>query len=156
MKVPFSMFVLFLLILSSACKTNKTNPVKTDILDSFSQFIVIDSANKMTNSYLTSIGSTHNDTDIQSLIIDVHQLRRYIDSIPASSSIAYLKLQFAHTLSVANSAQAGTNMGYKSNALTIIISAFNSSNSAVYYNGNMVLDYAQPCPPACPTTVTNH
>jgi len=134
----------------SAC--HESGPVlpKTASADSYSHFIVIDSANKMLGSYLNSINYTDNDTDVQSLIVDVHQLRKYIDSIPGSDTISHIKLMFAHTLNYANSSHAGTNAGYNSNALTVIISAYGPNGTYMFYSGNMVLDYTQPCPPICP------
>jgi len=119
--------------------------------DTFSRFIPVDTANKMLESYLASINYTQNDTDLQSLIIDVNQLRRYIDT-PNGLNITHLKLMFAHTLAYANSPKANTNAGYQSNALTIIIVGYDSSGNYVYFpqDQNMVLDYSQPCPPDCP------
>jgi len=118
--------------------------------DSFSRFIPVDTANIMLTSYLSSINYLHNDTDIQSLIVDVRQLRKYIDSMPESSAITHIKLMFAHTVAYANSTNSGSRDGYNSKALTIIIAAYDGSGNYVLYPGNMVLDYTQPCPPICP------
>lgn len=126
------------------------SPALTATTDSFSRFIPADTANKMLSSYLQSINYTHNDTDLQSLIIDVKQLRRYIDSMPGSDTISYLKLMFSHTLGYANSSKANTNAGYNSNALTIIMAACSANGYYMLYSQNTVLDYARPCPPICP------
>lgn len=113
-------------------------------------FIPMDSANKMLGSYLNSINYSSNDTDLQSLVIDVHQLRAYIDSMPGSDSISQLKLMFAHTLAYTNSSGVNTNAGYKSNALTIIIAAISAQGNYILFQNNKVMDYASPCPPICP------
>jgi len=119
--------------------------------DTFSRFIPVDTANVMLTSYLSSINYANNDTDLQSLIVDVHQLRKYIDSMDGSDEITHIKLMFAHTLSYAKSAKSGVNAGYKNNALTVVIAAYNADGNYVLYQGNMVLDYTQPCPPICPS-----
>ncbi len=153
MKNKYTAFSAIIIGLLSACQTQtvKTGPViKGFAADSFSKFIVIDSANKMLGSYLNSIHYTMNDTDLQSLIIDVKQLRQYLDSNPTGEQITHLKLMFAHTLSYANSPMANTNAGYQSKALTIIVAGYNDSGKYIFYNNNSVLDYTQPCPPICP------
>jgi hypothetical protein len=137
----------------SAC-TNKPATVshgRHSLTDSFSRFIAVDSANKMIGSYLKSIDYTVNDTDLQSLIIDVNQLRSYIDSMPTSASITSIKLMFAHTLAYANSSRTGTYAGYNDSAMTLVIAAYDANGNYVLYIGNTVLDYAQPCPPICPS-----
>jgi len=123
---------------------------KARLTDTFSRFIAVDTANKMLSSYLTSINYSQNDSDLQSLIVNVQQLRRYIDSMPNSAEITNVKLMFAHTLSYTNSSRVNTNAGYNSNALTLIIVAYNDSGNYIYYTGNKVLDYTEPCPPVCP------
>lgn len=146
-------FILATCIFATAC-TDKTAAVShyhQPLTDSFSRFIAVDTANKMITSYLNSINYTVNDTDLQSLVINVARLRQYIDSMPASASITNIKLMFAHTLTYANSPRSGTFARYNSNALTIVIAAYDSNDNYVPYTGNMVLDYAQPCPPICPS-----
>ena len=150
MKKSLIALAISTIITLSACHEQGPAQPKTTSADSYSHFIVVDTANKMLNSYLNSINYTDNDTDVQSLIVDVHQLRKYIDSIPGSDTISHIKLMFAHTLNYANSSHAGTNAGYNSNALTVIISAYGPNGTYMFYSGNMVLDYTQPCPPICP------
>ncbi len=152
MKNQFMTFSMALIsIVLCSCHFNTGTGIHSLTLsDSASHFMPVDSANKMLGSYLNSINYQYNDTDIRSLTVDVKQLRRYIDSMSGSDSITSIKLMFAHTLSYANSSKVNTNAGYKSNALTIIIAAYKANGSYVYYTGNTVLDYTQPCPPVCP------
>lgn len=127
-------------------KTGNVNPPN----DTFSRFIPMDTANKMISSYLNSINYQQNDTDLQSLIVNVDQLRAFIDG-NNGRNITHLKLMFAHTLAYTNSNKVNTYAGYKANALTLIIAAYDSTGHYVYYPVNSVLDYTQPCPPVCPS-----
>lgn len=148
--------ILFIAIMLSlqACQQqsskNDQRPLhKPHTADSvYSRFIPIDSANRMLSSYLSSISYPNNDTDIQSLVIDAHQLKRYINSAP--DEITSFKLMFAHKLDYINAGYGGIYAGYKRNALTLIIAGCNDSGDYVYINNNQVLNYSSPCPPGCP------
>ncbi|MHB8207644.1 MAG: hypothetical protein ACYDDY_09625 [Mucilaginibacter sp.] len=107
----------------------------------------MDSANKMIGSYLNSIQNT--DSNLQALIIDMDQLRRYTDSMATTSRITHLKLFFAHTLKYINAGHANQNAGYHSGAFTIIVAGYDSAGNYVYFNGDNVLEYLAPCPPNC-------
>lgn len=113
-----------------------------------SDFIPIDTGNKMLSSYLNSIDYSDNDTDLHSLVISASQLKQYLNTAP--DSIAYFKLMFAHKLSYVNAGHVNTNVGYSRNAFTIIIAACDTYGNYIYANGNQVLDYSSPCPPGCP------
>lgn len=148
---------VFRAIAVNICLVTACNPNRVDhhhgsnaVSDTGNHFILVDTANKMLTSYLTSINYASNDTDVQSLIIDVASLRKYIDSMPASSSITNIKVMLAHTLAYANSSRSGTNAGYSNGALTIILAAYDSNGNYILYTGDKVLDYAKPCPPICP------
>ena len=114
-------------------------------------FIPKDSANKMISSYLYSISSSTNDSDIQSLSINADSLRAYLSS---NVGIKRVKLMFAHTLDFINGGGYGSQAGYQSGAFTIVIAAYDSSGNYVYMSGNKVIDHALPCPNSCPATGT--
>jgi hypothetical protein len=112
----------------------------------FSKFIPLDSANKMIGSYLYSINSSYNDSDLRSFTINADSLRSYLDN----GDVKNIKLIFAHTLNYINAGYDGVNSGFESGALTIIIAGYDNSGNYVYRNG-MVLDHSKPCPYACPS-----
>ena len=125
--------------------------LQTKVESAYSQFIPVDSANKMVASYLTSIDYTNNDTDLQSLIISADQLEQYINQTPGD--IAYFKLMLAHRLDYINAGNDGVYDGYNRNALTIVIAGYNNNGDAIYFDDGFVLDYSSPCPPGCPPDV---
>jgi hypothetical protein len=136
-------------IVSESNKEHVSSSV-TSVDTNFSRFIPKDSANKMIGSYLTSINATSNDSSLRSVVIDVKQLRRYIDSMPGSGEITKIKLMFGHTLNYINTGHSGQNARYTSGELTLIISAYDVSGNYVYYNSDEVIDFGMPCPSNCP------
>ncbi len=122
---------------------------KTD--SSHIQFIPKDSANKMINSYLYSINSGANDSDLRSIIINADSIRAYLSANP---SIKNVKLMFAHTLDYINAGYAGKYAGYQSGALTIIMAGYDATGNYVYMSSgssSMVIDHGLPCPSSCPS-----
>jgi len=117
----------------------------------FSQFIPIDSANTMLGSYLNSVNSLVNDTDLRSVIINADSLRRMLND-SSLGKIASVKLMFAHTLSYINGGGANQYCGYQSGALTLIIAGYDNAGNYLYYPANAVLDFDAPCPANCPPT----
>lgn len=107
----------------------------------------MDTANKMIQSYLTSIGKDTDNANIQSLIVDAGTLRKYL----SDTSIKKVKIMFAHTLDYINSGHEGQPAGYTPFAFTIVISGYDSEGNYVLAPGNMVPDHAEPCPTNCPT-----
>jgi hypothetical protein len=118
-----------------------------DYSNTISSFISTAEANVMINSYLASINSSANDTDIRSFSINADTLRAYL----ADTTVTHLKLMFAHTQNYANSGNYGVHAGYQSGAITIVIAAYNTGTGHyVYHNGN-VMDHCVPCPYTCPS-----
>lgn len=117
---------------------------------SFPDVIPLDSANKMLSSYLSSINYQSNDTDIQSWIFDAKLLRKYLDSLPGSGDISFVKIGVAHKLSYINSGHANQRAGYKSAALTVLVSGYTSNGDYIFYPENLVIDNAMACPTNCP------
>lgn len=125
-------------------------PINTMNYDStiLSHFISKDSANKMIQSYLNSVSvpGTIQDTNLYSLILDAQALRTYL----SDTTIKGVKVMLAHTLDYINAGNEGTNAGYKSNALTIVIAGYDQNGNYVLGPGYRVPDRAVPCPVVCP------
>ncbi|MBS1689379.1 MAG: hypothetical protein JSS96_11685 [Bacteroidetes bacterium] len=115
-----------------------------------SRFIPKDSANRMIQSYLTSINYQQNDTDLRCLIVNADSLRKYLNDT-SRGRITNVKLILAHTLAYVNAGGYGINAGYQTGAVTIIIAGYDQNNNYIYANSNMVLDHLSPCPYACPS-----
>lgn len=113
-------------------------------------FIVRDSANKMISSYLGSINSASNDTDLRSLLVNMDQIQLYNDSCSGTNQIKKLKIMFAHNLNYINLGHANQKAGYKSGALTIVIAGVNSDGNYVYFQNDAVIDNSSSCPYNCP------
>ncbi len=112
-------------------------------------YIGKDTANKMIESYLTSIaGDTANlpAPNLNSLIMDADLLRDYLNN----REIKKVKVMFAHRLDYINSGHAGQNAGLRSDALTIILAGYNKEGNYIFAPGNMVPNHATPCPRNCP------
>ncbi len=113
-------------------------------------FIPIDTANKMIQSYLTSIGGTGGvDTSLHSLIVDANALRKYLTT-DSGMSISHLKIMFAHKLDYINSGHAGQPCGYGINGLTAVMAGYNNAGNYVFYPVDLVMDQMRPCPHECP------
>lgn len=112
-------------------------------------YISKDSANKMIQSYLSSLG---NDTgnNLQCIILDAKTLRQYL----SDTSISRVKVMFAHTLNYINSGHGGQPAGYTPYEFTIVLAGFNSAGNYVLAPGNMVPDRGEPCPDNCTTVGT--
>jgi len=115
------------------------------------EFISLDSGNKMVTSYINSINYATNDTDLRSLIIDAGQLRKYLDSETNSPNITQVKISFAHTLAYINSGHGNQYAGYKSGALTVILSGVDDSGNYVFFPDNLIIDRSSNCPTNCPS-----
>lgn len=111
-------------------------------------FLGKDTANIMLESYRK--GNSGDSTALSSLIIDADSLRAYL----ADTSIRNVKLMFAHTLNYIKNGGLNKNCGYRSGALTIVLSGYDAEGNYKYYNGNQVMDYFMPCPNTCPTQGT--
>jgi hypothetical protein len=137
-------------IVETPIATNTTHKPKLAHRDSTvygTRFIAIDDANTMIKSYLYSINSVNNDTDLQSFSVDADSLRAYL----SNSSIKKVKLIFAHTMNWSTT-NNGVYAGYQSGGLNIVIAAYDSLGNYVYHQtqaGNCVIDYSMPCPYDC-------
>lgn len=140
-----------IMLLLGACSNNGnskgTNQLANAPTPLDTNFITLDTGNKMINSYLNSINYTVNDTDVRSFIVDAGALKKYLDS---AQNITQIKIFFAHTLSYINSGHENQFAGYQSGALTLILAGVNDSGNYVYYPGDMVIDHSAHCPSNCP------
>ncbi|PZF71578.1 hypothetical protein [Taibaiella soli] len=112
-------------------------------------YIGKDTANKMIESYLTSIAGDTADLPaptLNSLIMDADLLRNYL----SNQEIKKVKVMFAHRLDYINSGHAGQNVGLRSDALTIILAGYNKEGNYIFAPGRMVPNHATPCPRNCP------
>jgi hypothetical protein len=152
---------LFSLTVLAACQT-KEKGSREEAEDSANQamlnafnaggpvFISPDSANRMISSYLNSIGSTSNDSNLTSLIINADSLRAYL----YNTNIKHVKIMFAHKLSYINAGRGGQNAGFSKNALTAILVGFDASDNYIYNDKGQVMDNMTPCPHNCPSSGT--
>ena len=114
-------------------------------------FIPVDSANKMLESYLSSINADSDTSgNVQSFIMDADAIREYL----SDNSIKKVKIMFAHTLSYINSGHAGVNCGYRAGKLTIIMAGYDSDGNYIFTPDDKVPDRAEPCPTHCPVIGT--
>ena len=109
-----------------------------------SPFIPVDTANMMISSYLNSINSSSNN--IKSFIVDADALRYYLQN----TNIKFVKLMMAHKKNYIRTGGQNQDAGYKGDALTIVITGFDSNNNYIYSPQGAVLDFTRPCPNNCP------
>ena len=109
-----------------------------------SQFIPIIEANAMIGSYLYSIRSDRNDSDVRSFSVDADMLRAYL----ADGNVKNVKLIFAHTEDYMKAGNIGRYAGYQTGAMTIIIAGYSSTGKYIFHDGK-VLDHMTPCPYTC-------
>lgn len=116
----------------------------------YSQSIPLDEANKLINSYLTSVNYPAQDTALRSLMFDADTLRAYL----RDTSIVTIRFFVAHTPSYANNSTTyGKYAGLKPDAMTLVIAGMNSSNQYVRSSRNGFYEHAKPCPALCPEGV---
>lgn len=114
----------------------------------YSQPITKDSANRMIQSYLTSINYPSNDSSLTSLTFDADTLRSYLND-PGHSKIVTLKFMLAHKQAYMNSGHYGQYAGTRSNALTLVIVGLDDDEKYVYSRTSNVYDHLGNCPDRC-------
>ncbi len=139
-------------VLKSTDKRIAPKEKKMETMSYSVNFIPIDSANKMINSYLLSIetGVTPLVPDLHSLILNADAIRAYL----SNTDISNVKIMFAHTLDYINNSNNGVHCGYESGALTVIIAGYDEDGDYVYYDTDNVLNKSNPCPIQCPSIGT--
>ena len=118
-------------------------------------YLYKDTANRMIQSYLTSLSSvtpSPADSNLRSLAMDATLLRDYL----SDTAIKTVKLMLAHTQLYIHSGHEGTPAGYDATALTIILAGFDHSGNYIYKTGAYVPDHCIPCPHLCPAGQAGH
>ncbi len=87
--------------------------------DDYSASIPVDSANRMIESYLTSINYPANDSGLRSLSFSADSLRAYLDN----ADIKTIKFMFAHQPGYINTGHYGEYAAMNPAALTVVITA---------------------------------
>jgi hypothetical protein len=116
--------------------------------DQYSQPITRDTANRMIQSYLTSINYPQNQEGLRSLAIDADTLRAYLKD----NNIVTLKFMIAHRPEYINSGNYGVNAGGDLQALTLIVVGVDEGDKYIYARENFVYEHLQPCPTYCSGT----
>jgi len=131
----------------NADASNKLNSLERTYPDNypFSSFIPIDSGNKMISSYLASIHSDMNDTDLRSFSINADTLREYL----SDTRIRKVRIMLAHTLEYINEGNFGKPAGYVNGNIGFIVVGIDANGNYVYRNNNLVLDHMTQCPTNC-------
>jgi len=110
-------------------------------------FIHKDTANRMLESYLTSVGYPEMEDSLRSWQVASEALRDLL----MDETITELKISLAHSLDFINGGKFGQPAGFSPAALTLIISGVNASGNTVFYPTNKVVNRMYPCPPNCGT-----
>lgn len=115
----------------------------------YSQPIPVDTANKMIQSYLTSIDYPDSNSEIRSWAFNADTLRNYLNSINGRH-IRYVKFFMAHTLAYINSGHYGERpVKLDANDFTIVIVGVDSAGGYVLSGTAMPYDQSMPCPYHC-------
>lgn len=115
--------------------------------EDYSQPIAITEANRMIQSYLTSINYPNNESDLRSLTFDADTLRAYLNDT-SRGKIKTLKLMVAHQPAYASSSY-GMNAGMRADAITLVIVGLDENDKYIYNARDMVYDHFLPCPSTC-------
>lgn len=113
-------------------------------------FIHKDTANRMIQSYITSVDAIDAEEQLYSVMLDADDIRTYL----SDTAIHGVKIMFAHTLKYINAGNEGVAAGLESGALTIVMAGYNRGGNYVFAPGMRVLNNVRPCPPKCPLTGT--
>lgn len=113
-----------------------------------SSYIPADSANRMISSYISSLQG--NPDELHSLLLNAEALRTYLNS-DAGQGASTIKVMFAHTLDYINAGNEGVPCGYGSGKLSVVLAGYDAEGNYVLVPSGTGIDFAHPCPSACPT-----
>ncbi len=133
--------------------TTSINPLYYSDDRRHSKPIPIDTANKMIQSYLTSVNPAANPYETRSLIFQADILRDYL-SDSSHGKIEHLKMVLAHRLSYINAGHFGQRPDSNSEALTLVLVGYGENGNYIYFDGDKALNVCQPCPRECPEAGT--
>jgi hypothetical protein len=137
---------IFILMIQSCSECNKKPHGGGN---TYLEYIPIDSANKMIGSYLNSINSQQNDSDLHSVIFDADCLRDYLKD----NNVSKIKIMFAHTLEYINNGGQDQNVGYEAGKLTFVLAGFDRYGDYVFSLQDTirsVMNHGTACPTICP------
>lgn len=156
-----------LLVLFAACNPGQTSSEDKEMVQATTSFnplyysddrthskpIPIDTANRMIQSYLTSIHPEDNPYETRSLIFQADILRDYLND-SSHGKIEHLKMVLAHQLSYINAGHFGQRPDSNSEALTLVLVGYGENGNYIYFDGDKALNVCQPCPRECPEAGT--
>lgn len=115
----------------------------------YSQPIPLDTANRMIQSYLTSIGYPGNNSEIRSWAFNADTLRNFLNTLDGQR-VKYLKFFMAHTQSYINSGHYGQRPeNILAADFTLIIAGVDSAGKYVLAKLYKPYDQCMPCPYNC-------
>ena len=111
----------------------------------YSVSIPIDTANRMIQSYLTSINYPSNDSGLRSLSFNADTLRAYL----LNSEISEISFMLAHQPGYINSGHFGEPANTNPTALTLILVGKSTNGTYIHNSFGEVYEHFQPCPTYC-------
>ena len=107
-------------------------------------FITREEANRMIQSYLTSINYPHRNHELRAVSINADSLRQYLND----TSIRFVRVMIAHRMDYILGGGEGKKPPHGKFGLTAVVAGLNSNNNYVYRAGQ-VMDNSLPCPDMC-------
>jgi hypothetical protein len=150
-KVTLWLLGLITILALNAFSTEEASSEAYDV----TYFVKKDTANRMIQSYLVSVGYSDtstviNNRNLEAIIMDAQSIRNYLKD----TSIKAVKVMLAHTQQYINSGNFGVPAGYRSGELTVVLAGYNGAGNYVFAPGGMVPDRGVPCPHSCQTIGT--
>lgn len=111
----------------------------------YSASIPVDSANRLIESYLTSVEYPSNELSLRSLTFSGDSLRAYL----SNPNVKTIKFMLAHQPEYVNTGHFGVYAGMNPEALTLVIAGLDENGNFVLNNQNEVYEHCAPCPFIC-------
>lgn len=111
----------------------------------YSASMPIDSANRMIQSYLTSVHYPATDTALRALTFNADSLREYLKN----EEITDVKFIIAHQQSYINSGHYGKYAGMNPQAITLVLVGLSADGGHILNKQNEVYEHFAPCPVIC-------
>jgi hypothetical protein len=114
----------------------------------YSEALSIDTANRMIQSYLASVGYPQQDNSLRSLVFDADVLRSYL----SNPNIKSVKFMMAHQPDYIAAGNFGVNAGMNPSAITMVIVGVSSEGAYIKNGQGKVYEHFAPCPKDCPNS----
>lgn len=111
----------------------------------YSEALAVDSANKMIQSYLTSVGYPQQDNNLRALVFDAAVLRSYL----ANPAIKSVKFMLAHQPDYIAAGNYGVNAGLNPDVITMVIVGVGNDGAYIKNSEGKVYEHFSPCPKEC-------